>query len=101
MIAVPLFCDGKVVVEVLGSKIHSAVQINAGIVIVVLLAAGYVVSVLIMGDTCVIIKLSLAKSLFKGAAVGGLVAHGPAEDTRAVLVPHDASHGSVHRGRGI
>ena len=99
VVAVHFLCPGKIIMDALGRGVHSAVDIQAGIIRHPFLR--HMVSILIVGDPGVVIGLGPLQGLLKPAPKGGFIAHGPGEDTGPVLVPDDAFFRPVHDGFAV
>ena len=85
-----------IVSDVLHRRIHTAVNVNIGIV----KSAAFICvqGAFIVSQSSRIKGFGPSERLFKGASIGTFISHGPDDDGGPVFIPVDASAGPVHGG---
>ena len=84
---------GKKIMDFFQRRIHAAVKIQVGIII--LFVRVYIACAFVMGEPSRIEFLRPFQGCLKGTAVGAFISHGPDHDAWPVLVPVDTAHRPV------
>ena len=86
----------KILMDLLNGRVHPAVQIYVGIIILFILCC--IAGALKMGQSCMVKFLCPGKRCLKGASICTFISHGPDHHAGTVLVSVHAALCPVHSG---